>query len=193
MINLAGNEEADEQIQEELYLAVIEPVRGEKSRGEVPYSITGKLGDWKFARAWYYWMASASGGKGLPLEVAAQMHEKKYPIIGERQPKNYGQVIRVAGHCGCPHPREWAKHFDEEGKQLILDPTHKYEKQFDVLLEQKAVLACSKLVNDLRTIKFNTRYVPTLDGVVAKSVVDSYHIDEQLGLNEFARVLRELQ
>ncbi|MBI5398462.1 hypothetical protein HZB03_03275 [Candidatus Woesearchaeota archaeon] len=85
MINLAGVEEADEHIQEELCLAGIELVRGEKSEGEVPYSISGKLCDWTFNRAWYYWMASAQDGNGLPLEVAAQMHERKYPIFGRRQ------------------------------------------------------------------------------------------------------------
>lgn len=46
MINLAGVKEADEHIQEELYSAGIEIVRGELSKGEVPYSITGKLADW---------------------------------------------------------------------------------------------------------------------------------------------------
>ena len=168
MINLAGVKAADKHIQGELYSAGIEIVRGELSKSEVPYSITGKLADWKFNRAWYYWMASAEDGKGLPLEVAAAMHEKKYPIIGERQPGNYGQVIRVAGHCGCPHPREWAFPNDE-----VLHA------------ELKKIGKESATYGELADL-CNT-------GVIqAPRFVTSYHIDDQLGLNEFARVLREL-
>lgn len=137
MKNLAGVIKADENIREELSLAGIELVQGERSSGEVPFSITGKLGNWEFARAWYYWMAFVPDGKGLPLEVAAYLHGKKYPLTGELEPDvTYGQVIRVAGHCGCPHPMNWAS-LSSDGK----------------------------------------RYV------------NSYHVDTQTGLNEFARVI----
>ncbi|MBU4069957.1 MAG: hypothetical protein KJ646_03160 [Nanoarchaeota archaeon] len=169
MKNLAGVKEADQYIQEELYLAEIELVRGEQSGGEVPYSIIGKLSAWEFRRAWYYWMASAQECNGLPLEVAAQLHEREYPIIGEDQLKNYGQVVRVVGHCGCPHPREWAfptrKVIEAESKRIGQD------------LMRTTYGDLAKLCNS---------------GVVqGDRFVNSYHIDNQLGLNEFARVLRE--
>ena len=107
MKNLAGETRADLEILKELDEAGIEIVESERSRGEVPHTLTGKLADWGFSRAWYYWIAKASEEKGLPLDVATELHERKYPISGERQPKTYGRVIRVAGHCGCPPPAEW--------------------------------------------------------------------------------------
>jgi len=170
MINLANVKETDEHVQEELYLAGIEIILGELSRCEVPYSITGKLGDWKFNRAWHYWIASARDGKGLPLEVAAAMHERKYPIIGERQPENYGQVIRVTGHGGCPHPREWAFPND---------------KALDKWSQETG--------KDWRQICYGDLAELCNNGTIqAPRFVTFYHIDNQLGLNEFARVLREL-
>ncbi len=170
MKNLAGVKEADEHIQEELYLARIELVQEEQNKGEVPYSITGKLGDWKFNRAWNYWMAFSSEGKGLLLNVATELHERQYPIIGEKQPKNYGKVIRVTGHCGCPHPREWAF------------PTREVLRKESKRIGQDLMRTCygdlTKLCNS--------------GEVQGDRFVDSYHIDNQIGLNEFARVLKEL-
>ncbi len=170
MKNLARVKEADEHIQEELYLAGIGLIRGEQDKGEVPYSITGKIGDWDFDRAWYYWVASAPEGKGLPLEVATELHERQYPIIGERQPKNYGQVIRVTGHCGCPHPREWAF------------PTRE-------VMERES----ERIGQNLMETTYGDLAKLCNSGVVqGERFVDSYHIDNQIGLNEFARVLKEL-
>ena len=107
MKNLAEETKADLHILKELSEAGIEVVEGKRTRSEVPYTLTGRLADWNFSRAWYYWMAHAEDGKGLPLEVATELHERKYPISGEREHETYGQVIRVAGHCGCPPPKDW--------------------------------------------------------------------------------------
>ena len=65
-------------------------------KGEVPARVMGDLSMWGFERAWYYWRAS---GPGLPVEVAERLHA------------THGTVVRVAGHCGCPSPREWYKGF----------------------------------------------------------------------------------
>jgi len=105
MKNLAGETKAGLHILKELGEAGIEVVEGEKSRGEVPHTLAGKLADWNFSRAWYYWVANAE--EGLPLEVATELHNRKYTANGKRQLETYGQVIRVAGHCGCPPPEEW--------------------------------------------------------------------------------------
>ena len=102
MINLAGETKADLHILKELSQAGIEVVEGERTRGEVPYTLTGKLGDWNFNRAWYYWMASAE--EGLPLEVATELHNRPYVVEGVSVIPIYGRVIRVGGHCGCPEP-----------------------------------------------------------------------------------------
>jgi len=182
MRNLAGVKEADVFIQEELLLAGIDAVKGELNKGEVPYTITGKVGNWSFRRAWYYWIASAPEGEGLPLVAAQELHNRPYPIEGDNRPKTYGQVVRVGGDCGCPPPEEGATHYDAQGLELVVDPEGKELAQAKICLNKMP-----HLQKDFEKLRF----VLSLDGIVAKSVVDSYHIDSQLGLNEFARVVRE--
>lgn len=168
MKNLAGVKEADQIIHEELLLAGIQVVKGERNKGEVPYSLTGRIGNWKFRRAWYYWMVRVDDGcEGLPLEVAAQLHEKAYPVSGENLPKTYGQVVRVAGDCGCPHPKEWAFPSDD-----VLAKELKRLGKEDVNYGDLAKLCNTGVIT-----------VPRF--------VENYHIDSQLGLNEFARVVRK--
>ena len=105
MKNLAGETKADLYILEELDKAGIKVVEGERSRGEVPYTLTGKLGNWNFNRAWYYWVAGAQNGKGLPLswrppkrkEVvhSKRMHSMSFPPggIGLVQEKGFPEDI----------------------------------------------------------------------------------------------------
>lgn len=66
------------------------------ARGEVPANVVGSLSMWLFERRWYYWSAH---GPGLPVDVAEKLHA------------THGTQARVAGHCGCPSPREWYKGF----------------------------------------------------------------------------------
>ena len=109
MNNLAGIEDCDKFIQKELERAGVEPIIVPKKRTEVPYKYVGRVGNWVLTRAWKYWVVRAEG-KGLPLDVATKMHEKEFPdemydnFYGY---STYGNVIRVAGHAGCPHPKEW--------------------------------------------------------------------------------------
>ena len=62
--------------------------------GEVKTSVIGVLHGWTFKRSWYYWTAE---GPGIDVETAEALHAK------------HGRDVRVAGHCGCPSPREWYK------------------------------------------------------------------------------------
>jgi hypothetical protein len=117
MKNLAGETKADLYILKELDEAGIGIIEGERSRGEVPHTLTGSLADWNFSRAWYYWVADAKKGLGLPLDVATELHNKEYSIKGERELRKYGNVIRVAGHAGCPPPEEWADEFPISSKE----------------------------------------------------------------------------
>jgi len=188
MKNLAGVKEADEYIQEELILAGIPLIRGKENDGMVPYSITGKLGNWTFERARYYWMASAPKKKGLPLEVAVQLYERQYPVVGKNQPDNYGQVVRVEGNADGPHPNARADHYDIEGNLLIIDPDGKLKLEQDRLFEKHPEFLSKPGFQELKTAK----YIFSLEGIVSHSYVNGYHIDNQIGLNEFARVLREL-
>lgn len=56
--NLAGHQGCDEHIEHELRRAGIPLVHGKRQQGEVPATITGKLGSFTFERAWYYWMVA---------------------------------------------------------------------------------------------------------------------------------------
>lgn len=176
MKNLAGVNNADETILEELYLAGIPAVKVEPNTGEVPFSYIGKMGSWTFSRRWYYWSASVEDKTtGFPLEVALELHNRKHPI----SEKNLGSIIRVGGHCGCPSPDEYGAQpiYDEElDKQL---ESIGYKKEYSDLLKKEyisiTVGEVSKLCNEG---KLNV-----------KRFVDNYHIDEQIGLNELAKTI----
>lgn len=183
MKNLAGVEDTDKHITQELEYAGIEITEGARSEGEVPYTLTGQLGSWRFYRAWYYWIASAPDGEGLPLDVATGLHNKEYHIKGEREPDTYGQAVRVVGHCGCPPPGEWVNHYDAEGRELVLDLDGKKERDWNYFVERGII----------DPEEHNLRFVKSLESIVVRSEIGLYHIDTQEGLNEFARVIKELQ
>lgn len=97
--NYAGVEGCDDAIIAELYYADIEHyVMPVKFNGEVPTRILGEIkgSGWRFKRAWTYWVCE---GPGIPPKEAVELH------------KEYGRVVRVSGHCGCPSPLEWFKGF----------------------------------------------------------------------------------
>ena len=99
MRNAAGDEHCDDYLREELITAGIPYEEMEFFRttsGEVPSALIGLLDGWRFRRAWYYWVAEAHDTL-LLFEFADPLHQK------------FGQEVRVAGHCGCPSPREWYK------------------------------------------------------------------------------------
>jgi len=178
MKNLAGVKDADQTIKEELYLAGIPQIH-EETKGEVPYTVIGSLGPWKFKRAWYYWVASVEDKRnGLPLAIASELHERKNPTSDVI----LGRSIRSGGHCGCPHPKEFGAQpiynelLDERLKKLG------YKEEYSEILKKK--------------------YIPITVGEVSKlcaegklgieQYVDCYHIDDQIGLNEFVKTLKEL-
>lgn len=108
MKNLAGDRSCDGEIRKELQQAGVEIVQHpEPLRNEVPASVTGKLGNFTFVRAWYYWMVSGD----VPLEVAKVMYESP---VGKRD-------VRVAGHCGCPPPEERAFPREEELRKALAE------------------------------------------------------------------------
>jgi hypothetical protein len=64
------------------------------------YDVEANLYGWKFSRNWYYWVAEVqyeNDEYGIPIDLAEEFH------------KQFGKEVRVAGHCGCPSPREWYK------------------------------------------------------------------------------------
>lgn len=98
MKNFAGISGCDQEIEEELRKAGIEVGSLEflRTKGEVPTSIYGTLGQWSFERSWSYWVAE---GPGIPPEQAMKLHA------------THGEVVRVDGDCGCPSPIERFKGF----------------------------------------------------------------------------------
>ena len=178
MENLAGNKDADKFIKEELYLAGIPEITVGLQHTEVPYTIIGKVGNWTFRRAWYYWVASVENPKdGLKLENAIALHEKPHPTDAKK--KILGNVIRAGGDCTCPSPKSYVAQpaYDEE-----------LDKQLTALGYKK------KRYEDLNIEGWNLSY-----GEIGKlcdegkltvdRYVDCYHIDDQVGLNEFVKAI----
>lgn len=106
LYNMAGNDNCDHYIKAELTIAGIRIVE-EDHKGEVPYHYTGLLGinnEFKFWRAWRYWVVLGS----VPLDIAEELYANE---VGSK-------YVRVAGHCGCPPPKEWAEE-DPNGKFVV--------------------------------------------------------------------------
>jgi len=167
MINLAGNKDADKHIYEELYLAGIEAIK-ENSRGEVPYTVIGRIGNWRLRRAWYYWIASAERREdGLPLDIAMKLHNTKHPTK-----EIMGNTIRSGGHCGCPSPVEF-------GAEPVYDEAFKLELK---LIREDPETITNGRVSELCHLKI----------ITAPRYVDCYHIDDQIGLCEFGKIIKSL-
>jgi hypothetical protein len=178
MKNLAGNKDADKIVREELYLAGI-PMENEDSKGEVPYKTIGRIGSWTFHRAWTYWIASVPDKvKGLPLSIALEMHNRKHPTDDNQI---MGSLIRSGGHCGCPSPDDYGAqpvYDDELDEQLI---KLGYKKEYCEFLKKSYIHInvgeVSRLCNEGK--------------LTVGRYVDCYHIDDQIGLNVFAEVLKK--
>lgn len=82
---------------------------------------------------------------------------------------NYKDLdIRVAGDAGNPPPKEWAKN-----------------KDYDKLIKP--------YINKLRNKEITTEELENISKEIAsqgEQVVDSYHIDTQLGLCKFVEVIK---
>ena len=160
MENLAGNNDCDVKIERELVRAGIDVVRGERSGGEVPASITGKLGDFTFHRAWYYWVVDCR----IPLQVAQELYADP---VGKTD-------VRVAGHAGCPPPEEWAHWFAPDGRAVVKTKEEAEFRKF----EEKGVL--------LKGTTDDHVFSDDPQSVGAQGFVVNYHIDTEVGLRLFA-------
>ena len=168
MINLAGSIHADKVIEEELYLAEI-PLSIEKSSGEVHYNFIGKLEEWTFKRAWYYYIASCLEGLGLPYNMAVELHERKYPVSDSHY-TTLGQVIRVDGDCTCPHPSTRTYSTLESIEKEFVEARWKFSG-FDWNAKKAFDKSTLRELNGLKYIRL-------------------YHIDTQVGLRELANRIK---
>jgi hypothetical protein len=172
MINLAGNTDADRTIRRELDRARIPVIEMDRRSDEVSASLGGELGVWKFGRAWYYWIASAPEGRGLPIELARELYSDH---VGRTD-------IRVGGHCGCPSPDQYgATYLDSDGCLLVAE---KERANFEHYIEH-GFIGPEALTGK--------RFTPDPKTDFAYATVDLYHIDSELGLRLFADALRSGQ
>jgi hypothetical protein len=179
MKNLAGEKKADIFIREELYLAGIEAF-SEKSNGEVPYTIIGKLGKWKFERAWYYWAATVEERTdGMPVDKAMELYNRTNPTD---QCRILGLDIRSGGDAGCSAPNGYTAQpvYDDELQNKLV--ALGYKKQFSSILGEEYVSITRGEVAE----------VCNEGKLDVKRYVDCYHIDTQIGLLEFAKFLKSL-
>lgn len=165
MINLAGSDKSDAHIAVELCKAGA-VIQMAEQYGEVRELLMGTVGAFTLRRAWYYWVASGP----MPLDLARTMYN--HPV---------GRTdVRVAGHCMCPPPDSWARHFTPSGALIVIDKDGKQEREFRQFVERGV------LGDDGEGPVF-AREIPS----DARSYVETYHIDTQEGLNlfvEFARM-----
>ena len=113
MKNLAGDKTPNLDIARELRRCRISErwLNADEQGGEVRATIggiiAGPLGPIEMRRAWYYWVASGP----VPMAIADRLYADP---VGRDD-------IRVAGHCGCPPPMEWAS---GKGGDLYVDTYH---------------------------------------------------------------------
>jgi len=170
MINLAGRKDCDSYIEKELREAGVQlrKVKPDLIHNEVPYSIEGKLGEFKFSRAWTYWVVDGEVPLYVAEEIYATYDGKKY--------------IRADGHCGCLEPKLVASYYLKNGKKLISDPEGKQKKEFEHciehnLFEQEQMIIYEFVIDRTKCYDY--------------AVVDCYHIDTQDGLNLFSEIIKQ--
>ena len=163
MQNLAGRQDSDVIITRELLRCGITP-KPTELYGEVKSTVKGVLqfngAEVEFTRLWYYYSVSGR----FPEDLANQLYAD---VVGKTD-------IRVAGHCGCPSPQEFGVWF--VGDRQVVSTK-----------EREFFIRHPEMCPD-----YEQRYIFCDDPkeVNASLVVDSYHIDSELGLYIFACALK---
>jgi hypothetical protein len=163
MKNLSGDKNCDKYIKDELERACIDIVEN-KAKGEVPYSIEGKLGHYTFRRAWYYWVVLGD----TPMDIAKKIYE---------HPEGRANV-RAGGHCGCEPPETQSDYpkSDDGLTAVSQEEIDRTKKDYPSLWED---------------VKHKYR-VATKEEENNK-VVNCYHIDSQAGLLLFSQMVSQDQ
>ena len=166
----------EDEILEELYLADILDYIGDTTLKNIhtPYHYECKIGNCILKRAHSYWIASFEG-IGLPLKYALMLHERRNPINDEI----LGKIIRAGGDGAGISPNSY-----------VSQPI--YNEQLENKLED---LGFKKEYSEF----LNKEYIPITHGKVAElcnegklqvdRYVNLYHIDNQIGLNEFVKFI----
>lgn len=183
MKNLAGVQDADKSILEELYLAGIKAVKTETSKSEVPFSYVGKVGNWTFKILWYYWSASVEDrADGVLLEDAMELNNRKHPTD---ETTTLGKTIRAGGHGGGISPDDYV------GEPIYNSELSAECKALGIETQTQKSMGFGD--DETEYPKLNRGEMAKLcnEGKIkAKRYVDAYHIDDQIGLNEFAKFIK---
>lgn len=132
--------------------------------------IVGVLGPFTFERGHsYYWIVNGP----MPIAIARELYA--HPVGATD--------IRADGDCGCRPPDTWAEHYADDGVLLSSDPDGKQEALCKHLSESMTGFAASMA-------KRPVRFVRDAAAVAAKSFVESYHIDSELGLYVFVEAIK---
>jgi len=170
MKNLAGDKNADAHIKAELNRCGIPIESIPLGPSEVPYTLIGKLGEFTFTRAWYYWCVSGP----VPLALAESLYTEEFKCD-----------IRSGGDCVTRPPLIWATYI-HEGKQVITQ--EEYKSHVD--LASKSPLY--KKILESEDFKLRYYILPDDDLSSYKQYVTSYHIDSELGLYVFVQAIKSL-
>ena len=167
MKNLAGITTCDRDIMNELNESGIPVVLSDPHSGEVPYTIEGQLGEFKFTRRWTNWQVTGR----VPIDVAKELFKNP---IGEK-------YVRVVGDCMGPQPEMYASWFTADGHGVR--PLSEKSSTENTL---KYLTPGSSGAKFLGSLVFSD----DPKSIGAQQYVTSYHIDTQEGLNLFAQTLR---
>jgi len=171
MKNLAGDLNCDDVIHRELVEAGVDLVVSERSTDEVPATISGRLGDFTFTRAWYYWRVHG------PMPVA----------VAERLNITHERTIRICGFAGgVNNVSEYVVWRGPDGAQIWPDPDGSAEAEWNDFVKRHPRFADT--ANDKNIFAADPSKVP---GAVA--LIESYHVDTQDGLNVLAKEIRDLK
>lgn len=163
MVNLAGQADCDKYIRGELRRSRIEIIEGEPLPGEVPATLTGKLGPFTFRRAWYYWVVKGP----MPLDAARTLYDDPAGREG----------VRVHGHCGCPPPDEWVTWRTPDGREII-GASNRDELR-------RLIKDDPKYAAEVALLAFDDE--PDLERV---GFIETYHVDSEIGLRLLADTIR---
>lgn len=92
--------------------------------------------------------------------------------------------IRAAGDCACRPPAAWAKYYDADGHELVSDPDGRQAREWDGFIASGTGLG--KVLSKIP----RPRFVPYAAEHAARSVVESFHINSELGLYLLLQALR---
>lgn len=115
-----------------------------------------------------YWVV----GGTVPIELA----RKLYADPAGRD------LIRVAGHCGCPPPDEWCVWIAPDGRHVA---KAKDLADFDRVIAHGGPIAAT-----MTRMKACLHFNDDPESIGAKAYVENYHIDGDLGLRVFVDTVR---